>query len=200
MHSLVPETARKYQLSFLIECRKIDIGWDDLQFLCISLCRIMLKHMSYPFSAHAERLILAERVLDFCSLAMPETAQKYELPFLRACRKVDISWDGLQFSCISLCRRLLIISSYPFSEHAARLILAETVFNFYAFVYAGDCSKVSVILSHSMQKDWYWLRRSSKSMLCFMPSLSYPFSEHAEKLISAETVFKLYALSYTGPS
>jgi hypothetical protein len=33
-----------------------------------------------------------------------------------------------------------------------------------------------------------------------MPSLSYPFSEHAEKLILAETVFKLYALSYTDPA
>ena len=164
MHSLMPETARKCQLSFLIACRKIYIGWDVLQFLCISLCRIMLKHMSYPFSAHAERLILAETVLDFCSLAMPETVHKYELPFLKACRDVDISWDRLQFSCISLCRRLLKIMSFPFSEHAERLILAETVFNFYAFVYAGDCSKVSVILSHSMQKDWLWMRRSSISM------------------------------------
>ena len=163
MHSLMSETARKYQLSFLVACRKKYIGWDVLQFLCISVCRIMLKHMSYPFSAHAERLICAETVLDFCSLAMPETAQKYELPFLRACRKVDISWDGLQFSCISLCQRLLKISSHPLSEHAARLILAETV-NFYAVLYAGDCSKVSVILSHSMQKDWFWMRRSSISI------------------------------------
>jgi hypothetical protein len=32
--------------------------------------------------------------------------------------------------------------SYPLSKHAERLILAETVFNFYAFAYAGDCSKV----------------------------------------------------------
>jgi len=33
--------------------------------------------------------------------------------------------------------------SYPLSEHAERLILAETVFNSYAFkAYAGDCSKV----------------------------------------------------------
>ena len=101
---------------------------------------------------------------DFCSLAMPETAQKYELPFLRACRKVDISRGGVQFLCIGLCRRLLEIMSYPFSEHAERLILAETVFNLYAFAYAGDCSKVSVILSHRMQKNRYWMRRSSISM------------------------------------
>jgi len=32
--------------------------------------------------------------------------------------------------------------SYPFSQHAERFILAETVFNFYALAYAGDCSKV----------------------------------------------------------
>jgi hypothetical protein len=100
---------------------------------------------------------------------MPETAQKYELSFLTACRKVDISRDGLQFLCISLCRRLLKSMSYPFSEHAERLtlagtvfnlrsllksmiyhfsehaerlILAETVFDFYALAYVGDCSKV----------------------------------------------------------
>jgi hypothetical protein len=42
--------------------------------------------------------------------------------------------------------------SYLFSEHAERLILAEMVFNFYALAYAGDCSKVIVILSQSMQK------------------------------------------------
>jgi hypothetical protein len=29
-----------------------------------------------------------------------------------------------------------------FSGHAERLILAETVFNFYALAYAGDWSKV----------------------------------------------------------
>jgi hypothetical protein len=28
------------------------------------------------------------------------------------------------------------------SEHAERLILAETVFNFYALAYAGACSKL----------------------------------------------------------
>ena len=73
---------------------------------------------------------------------MLETAQKYELSFLRACRKVDISWDGLQFLCISLCRRLLKHMSCPLSEHAEKLILAEAVFNFYALAHAGDCSKV----------------------------------------------------------
>jgi len=70
---------------------------------------------------------------------MPETAQKYELSFLRAYRKVDISWDSLEFLCISLCRRLLKSMTDPFSEHAEMLILAEMVFNFYVSAYAGDC-------------------------------------------------------------
>ena len=99
-----------------------------------------------------------------------------ELSSFRACRKVDISWDGLQFLCISLCWRLLKSMSYPVSEHAERLILAETVCNFHALAYAGDCSQICIswdslqflcinyagdcpkvwaILSQSMQKGWY---------------------------------------------
>ena len=152
------------ELSSFRACRKVDISWDGLQFLCISLCWRLLKSMSYPVSEHAERLILAETICNFHALAyagdcsqiyisaetvfnfyaltMLETAQKYELSFLRACRKVDISWDGLRFLCISLCRRLLKHMSRPLSEHAERLILAETVFNFYALAHARDCSKV----------------------------------------------------------
>ena len=42
--------------------------------------------------------------------------------------------------------------SYPLSEHAERLILAETVFSFHALAYAGDRSKFRVILSQSMQQ------------------------------------------------
>jgi hypothetical protein len=148
----MPETAQKYELSFLIACRKIGIGWDGPQFLCISLCWRMLKSMSYPFSEHAE-------VLRWSSISMhwlmPEPAQKYEVSFLRACRKGDVSWGGLRFLCINLCRRLLKSMSYPFSEHTERFILAVTVFNFYALAYAGDCSQVWVILSQSMQKGWY---------------------------------------------
>ena len=68
---------------------------------------------------------------------MPEPAQKYELSHLRACRNVDISRDGLQFLCISLCQSLLKSVSYPIAEHAEMLILAETVFNFFALAYAG---------------------------------------------------------------
>ena len=218
----MPETAQNYELSFLRASKKVDISWGCLQFLCISLCRSLLKSMSYPFSEHAERWIPVETIFNFDALAYSGDCSQTGWYLLRRS----------SMSCISLCRRLLKSMTHPFSEHAERLILAETVFDvysltcrrllksmtylfsehadrlilaetvfkFYALAYAGDCSKVWVVLSHSMQKDWYWLRRSSKSMLCFMPSLSYPFSEHAEKLILAETVFKLYALSYTGPS
>ena len=167
----MPETAQKYELSFVRACRKVDISWDGLRFRCIRLCRRLLKSMSYLFSEHTETLILAETVFDFYALAyggdcskvwvilsqsmqkawysprwssismhqlMPETAEKYELSFLKACRRFDIRWDSLRFLCISLGWRLLKSSNYSFSEHAERLILAETVFNFYAWAYAGD--------------------------------------------------------------
>ena len=158
------------ELSFLRACRKVDISWDGLQFLCISVCWRLLKSMSYTFSEHAEGLISSENVFNFYALAYAGDCSKIWVILLRACRKVDISWDRLQFLCISLCRRLLKSMSCPFSGHAERLILAETVFslcrrlvksmsypfsehaerlilakkvsNFYALAYAGDCSKV----------------------------------------------------------
>jgi hypothetical protein len=71
-----------------------------------------------------------------------ESTQKYELSHLRPCRKIDISWDGLQFLCISLCRSLLKSMSYPISEHAEKTILAETVSNLYALACAGAYLKV----------------------------------------------------------
>ena len=43
-----------------------------------------------------------------------------------------------------LCWRLLKSMSYPVSEHTERLILAETVFNFHALAYAGDCSQICI--------------------------------------------------------
>ena len=110
------------------------------------------------FSEHAEGSMLAETVFNFHALA-----------YARACRKVNISWDGLRFWCIRLCRRLLKSMSYLFSENTETLILAETVFDFYALAYGGDCSKVWVILSQSMQKAWYSPRRSSISMHQLMP-------------------------------
>ena len=132
-----------------------------------------------------------------------EPTQKYESSHPRPCRNIDISWDCLQFLCIGLCRSLLKSMSCPIPDHAEKIILAEMVFNFYAFFYAGDCSKVSVILSHSMQKDWFWMRRSSISIdhLCWImiKGMRYPFSEHAESLILAE-VFNFYAFACAGAS
>ena len=54
---------------------------------------------------------------------MPQTAQMYDLPFLRARRKVDISCGSLQFLCISVWQRLLKGTRYPFSEHAERVFV-----------------------------------------------------------------------------
>jgi hypothetical protein len=193
----MPETAKRYYLSFLRACRKVDISWDCLQFLCISLCRSLLKSMSYPFSEHAEKRILVETIFNLCALAYAGDCSQALVILSQSKQKGWYKLRRSSISCISLCRRLLKSMSYPFSEHAERLILAETVFDvyslacrrllksmsylfsehadrliwaetvfkFYALAYAGDCSKVWVILSHSMQKDWYWLRRSSKSML-----------------------------------
>ena len=151
----MPEPAQKYELSFLRACRKADISWDGRQCLCISLCRRLLKSSSYPFSEHAERSILGETVCKSMHQLMPETAQSYQLSFLRACRKVDISWDCLQFLCISLCQRLLESMSYPFWEHAERWILVETIFNFFALACSRDCSQAWAILPQSMQTGWY---------------------------------------------
>ena len=152
MHQLMLEPAQKYELSFLIACRKADISWDGRQFLCMSLCRRLLKSIHYPSSEHAERTWQVDISWD--------SLQIYALAYARfilpqSMQKGWISWDGLQPLCISLCQRLLKSMSYPFWEHAERLILVETVFNFYALVYAGDCSKVGVVLSQSMQKGWF---------------------------------------------
>ena len=100
---------------------------------------------------------------------MPEIAQKDELSHIRACRIIDISWDCLQFLCISSRRSLLKSMSYPISDHADKLILAETVFYFYALTCAGAYYKVWVIPSQFKQKKWYWLRRSSISMHELVP-------------------------------
>ena len=57
--------------------------------------------------------------------------------------------------------------SYPISDHADKLTLAETVFNFYALACAGAYSK----------------------------GMSYTISDHTEQLILAEAVFNFYALA-----
>ena len=133
----MPAPTQKYEWSHLSPCREIGISWDGLQFLCVSL------------------------------LPVPERTQKYEVSYLRASRQIDISWDCLQFLCISLWRSLLKGVSYPFSDHADKLILAETVFNFYALACAGAYSK----------------------------SMSYTIWDHTEQLILAEAVFNFYALA-----
>ena len=86
---------------------------------------------------------------------VPEPTQKYESSHPRPCRNIDISWDGLQFLCIGLCQSLLKSLSYPIADHAEKLMLAETAFNFYALACAGAYSKVWVIASQTMQKNWY---------------------------------------------
>ena len=149
----MPEAAQKCELSFLRACRKLDISWGP-QFLCIRLCRSQLKSMSYPFSENAERVMLAKAVFDFYALAYAEDCSKVWFILSQSMQKGWISWNGLQLLCISSCQRLLKSMSDPFLEHAERLILGETVFNFYALAYAGDCSKVRVVLSQSMQKGW----------------------------------------------
>ena len=74
-------------------------------------------------------------------------------PISEHAEKIDISWDGFQFICISLCRRLLKSMSDPISDHAEKLVLAEMVFNLYAVACAGAYSKVRGILSQSMQTN-----------------------------------------------
>ena len=116
-----------------------------------------------------KNLVLAGTVFNSMLQLVAEPTQKYELSYLRACRNLDISWDGLQFLCISLCRSLLKSMSYPISDHADKLILAEKVFHFYALTSSGAYYKVSVIPSQFMQKNLYWLRQSSISMHELVP-------------------------------
>ena len=147
----MPDTARKYELTFRIECRKTDIGWDGLQSLCFSLCRVWV---ILSQSMEKSWYLLGRSAISIHYLIL-DPAKTYEIFFLRAYRKGDVSWGSLRFLCISLCRRLLKSMSYPFSEHAESSMLAETVFNFHALAYAADCSKVWVLLRQSMQKGWY---------------------------------------------
>ena len=142
-----------YPLSEHVE--SFHINWDGLQFWCVSLCWRLLKSMSYTFSEHAERLLFAQTVFNFYAFACAEHCSTICAILSQIMQKVAIIWDILQFSCISLCPRLLKSMCYPFSEHAERLMLAEPVSNFHALAYARDCSKVWVVLSQSMPKSWY---------------------------------------------
>ena len=151
----MPEPAQKHDSSHFRPCRKIDINWDGFQFLCISLCQSLLESMTHPISDHAERLIFTETVFNFSALAYARACSKVWLVPSETMHKIGIGWDGLQFPYIILCWSLLKSMSYPISEHAEKLILAETVFNFYALACAGACSKVWLVPFQTMQKDWY---------------------------------------------
>ena len=150
----MPETAEKYELSFLKACRRFDIRWDSLRFLCISLGWRLLKSMSYTFSEHAERLILAETFFNLYAFACAEDCSTI-WSFLRACRTVAIIWDILQFLCISLCRRLLRSISYPFSEHAERVMFCSICNDMGIFpVINGDWNTLLVSIFRNIWTIW----------------------------------------------
>ena len=152
----MPETTQKYWLSHLRPCINIEISWDDLQFLCISMCRSLLwKVWVIPSQSMQKNGYSLGRSPISMHLLVPEPTKRYQISHLRACRQSDISWDSPQFLCISLCRSLLKNMSYPIPDHAEKLILAETVFNFYALACAIAYSKIWVIPSQTMQKNWY---------------------------------------------
>ena len=112
-----------------------------------------------------------------------------------------ISWDCLHFRCVSLCWRLLKSTSYTFSGHAERLILVETVFNFYAFACAEDCSPIWSFLRACRTVAIIWdILQFVCISLCrrLLKSMSYPFWNHAESLILAEMVSNFHASAYAG--
>ena len=189
----MPKTAQKYELSFFRACRKVHISWDGLQFLCISLCRSLLKSMIYLFLRACRKGDIRQDSLRFLCISLCRRLLKSHL---RPCSKLGISWDGLQFYalacagayskvwvilsqsmqktyissdslqflCISLCQSVRKNMSYPISYHADELILDEKVFHFYALACAGAYYKVWVIPSQFIQKKTKWLRRSSISV------------------------------------
>ena len=100
---------------------------------------------------------------------MPETAQTYELSFVRACRKVDISWDSLQLLCLSSCRRLLKSMSYPFSEHAEGVI------------FSCICNDMGII--QVINVDWNTMRVSIFRNIWTIWYLSDPSGPELEQLV-----------------
>ena len=61
----MPKPAWKHKSSDCRPLTNLNIDWDGLQFLCVSLCRSLLKTTSCPIADHAEILILAEMVFNF---------------------------------------------------------------------------------------------------------------------------------------
>ena len=79
---------------------------------------------------------------------MPEPTQKYNSSHLRACKTIDVSLYGLRVG-------LLKGMSYPISEHAEQIYISWDGIQLYALACAGAYSKVRVIPSQTMQKNWY---------------------------------------------
>ena len=61
----MPEPAWKRKSSNCRPFKNLNINWDGLQFLCVSLCRSLLKTTTCPIAGHAEILILAKMVFNF---------------------------------------------------------------------------------------------------------------------------------------
>ena len=127
MHWLIPEPTQKYELSHPRPCRKSDFSWDGLQFLCIGLCRSLLKSMSYPISDHAEQLILAERVFNFYASSCAEACCNSVLVF-GCCLDPLVNTRSLfplQITSVwtPVCKSILLHSAYwsPRSKCARRI-------------------------------------------------------------------------------
>ena len=65
----MPEPAWKHKSSNCRPFKNINIHWDGLQFVCVSLCQSLLKTTSCPIADHAEMLILVETVCNCYALA-----------------------------------------------------------------------------------------------------------------------------------
>ena len=65
----MPELASKHKSSNCRPFENINIHWDGLQFVCVSLSQSLLKTTSYPIADHAEMLILVETFFNFYALA-----------------------------------------------------------------------------------------------------------------------------------
>ena len=101
----------------------------------------------------------------------------------------------------NLCRRFVKCMSYPISEHAKNLVLADTVLNFYALACAGAFSKVWVIPSQTMLQKLILAETvfNFYALACAGAySKMWVIPDHAEKFRLAETVFNFYALDCAG--
>ena len=199
MHWLVPGPTQKCELSHPRPFRKIDISWDGLQFLCIGLCRGLLKSMSYPIPDHADKLILAETVLNFYALACAGAYSKVWAIPSQTMQKNWYSWDGLQFLCIGLCRSLF--KKYELSHPTCRKI--DISWDGLQFLCIGLCRSLLKSMSYPIPDNADKIDISWDGFQCLcigsyrslLKSMSHPIPDHAEILILAEMVFNFYALA-----